>query len=320
MKIFITGGTGNIGQYVTLAVIKAGHEAIVLTRNPQQYPSLQNKPGVQLVKGSITDYGLIEKKLSGCDGVIHIALGWGDEPISMLKMDTEATVTLLEMAEKARVKKFIYTSSTAAMGKMRPDMNETMMNLPTDLYGSTKSASEAFVLGFRRYYGNDRTPGKVVSMKRNIIRPGYTFSNPPYPDGVTQSDTRFRDIAEAIVNSKPVVLTKNDGTQFISAHDIAQLYIALLESELNEEVILALANTFTTWEEIAYMALSYYPESTSGIQLVDQGKEPVTTLEFHVDKMKNLFGLSFDSKKDLQAHIQWNIEEAVKNKKRGASM
>jgi UDP-glucose 4-epimerase len=262
MKIFITGGTGNIGQYVTLAVTEAGHEAIVLSRNPEKYPSLAKK--ATLVKGNITDYGLLSDYIKGCDAVIHIALGWGKEPVSMLTNDTAATVNLLEMAEKAGVKKFIYTSSTAAMGQMRSVMAESMANLPIDLYGSTKSASEAFVLGFRKYYD-----GNNVSMKRNVIRPGYTYSTPPYPDGVTQPDSRFRDIAEAVVNGKPVKLTKYDGTQFISANEIAQLYLKLIESDKNEEVYLALGNIFTSWERIAEIAIEEYPGSKSEIVLND---------------------------------------------------
>jgi NAD(P)-dependent dehydrogenase (short-subunit alcohol dehydrogenase family) len=130
MKVFITGGTGNIGQYVTLAVTGNGHEAVVLSRNPEKYPSLAQK--ARLVKGTITDYALLTDYVQGCDAVIHIALGWDNEP---------------------------------------------------------------------------------VSMKRNIIRPDYTYSNPPFPDGSSQADARFRDIADAVVNSKPETLTKHDGTQ-----------------------------------------------------------------------------------------------------------
>jgi len=33
MKVFITGGAGNIGQYVTLAVAVNGREAVVLLRS-----------------------------------------------------------------------------------------------------------------------------------------------------------------------------------------------------------------------------------------------------------------------------------------------
>jgi UDP-glucose 4-epimerase len=307
MKVFITGGTGNIGQYVTLAVTGNGHEAKVLSRSPEKYPSLAKK--AQLLKGAITDYALLADYVKGCDAVIHIALGWGNEPVSMFTNDTAATINLLEIAEKAEVQKFIYTSSTAAMGHMRQGMDETVANLPLDLYGSTKSASEAFVLGFTKYYGGE----KKVSMKRNIIRPGYTYSNPPFSDGSSQADKRFCDIADAVVNSKPITLTKNDGTQFISSGEIAQLYLKLLESDKNEQVYLALGNVYTTWERIAQIAVECYPQSKTEIALNDLHWSDVPVL-YNVEKMKRDFDLSFDSQNDLRNHIKWNIDEALKRK------
>jgi UDP-glucose 4-epimerase len=314
MKVFITGGTGNIGQYVSLAVVAGGHEAVVLSRNPENYSGFANHPALAkkatLVKGSITDYDLLADYVKGCDAVIHIALGWGNEPVSMLTNDTAATINLLEISEKAGVKKFIYTSSTAAMGHMRNGMDETAVNLPIDIYGSTKSASEAYVLGFTKYYGD----GGAVSMKRNIIRPGYTYSTPPFPGGSSQADTRFRDIAEAVVCGKPVTLTKYDGTQFISSGEIAQLYVKLLESEKDGEIYLALGNVFTGWDQIAKIALELYPESKSEIEFKDLNwsAEPVL---YCVKKMEREFGLSFDSQKDLREHIKWNIDEAIKRNK-----
>jgi len=307
LKVFITGGTGNIGQYVTLAVVANGHEAVVLSRNPEKYSAFAEK--ATLVKGTITDYALLAEYVKGCDAVIHIALGWGNEPVSMLKNDTTATVNLLEIAEKAGVGKFIYTSSTAAMGHMRNGMDETAVNLPIDLYGSTKSASEAFVLGFTKYYGD----GGQVKMKRNIIRPGYTYSNPPFPGGSSQADARFRNIADAVVNNKPIELTKYDGTQFISAGEIAQLYIKLLESDKDGEIYLALGNVFTGWDNIAMTALELYPESKAEIVYKDLNwsAEPVL---YNVKKMERDFGLSFDSRQDLHDHIKWNIDEAIKRK------
>jgi UDP-glucose 4-epimerase len=307
MKIFITGGTGNIGQYVTLAAAGNGHEAVVLSQNPPKYPSLAKK--VKIVKGTITDYSLLQEYVKGCDAVIHIALGWGNEPVSMLTNDTAATVNLLEISEKSGVQKFIYTSSTAAMGHMRPNMDETMANLPIDIYGSTKSASEAYVFGFKKYYGSE----KEVTMKRNIIRPGYTYSNPPFPDGSSQSDARFRNIADAVVRDQPVALTKHDGTQFISSGEIAQLYIKLIESEKNEEAYLALGNVFTTWEQIAKIAVELYPESKSQIALNDLSWDAQPLL-YSVKKMERDFGLFFDSQNALREHIKWNINEALKRK------
>jgi UDP-glucose 4-epimerase len=188
-------------------------------------------------------------------------------------------------------------------------MDETMANLPIDIYGSTKSAAEAYVFGFKKYYGSE----KEVTMKRNIIRPGYTYSNPPFPDGSSQSDSRFRNIADAVVRDQPVTLTKHDGTQFISSGEIAQLYIKLIESETNEEAYLVLGNVFTTWEQIAKTAIELYPESKSQIVLNDLGWDAQPLL-YSVKKMERDFGLSFDSQKALREHIKWNIDEALKRK------
>jgi UDP-glucose 4-epimerase len=148
-------------------------------------------------------------------------------------------------------------------------------------------------------------------MKRNIIRPGYTYSTPPFPDGSTESDTRFRNIAEAVVSDKPVTLTKYDGTQFISSQEIAQLYIALLESDKNEEIYLALGNKFVSWEQIAKLALECYPESKSEIALNDLGWGADPFL-FNVKKMETDFGLSFDTGGYLREHVKWCVETAAK--------
>jgi UDP-glucose 4-epimerase len=115
------------------------------------------------------------------------------------------------------------------------------------------------------------------------------------------------------VNSKPVALTRYDGTQFISAGEIAQLYVKLLESDKSGEIYLALGNVFTSWEQIAKIALEFYHESKSEIVLNDLGwgAEP---LLYNVKKMERDFGLSFDSQRDLREHTRWNVEEAVRRR------
>ncbi|MCL1831967.1 MAG: NAD(P)-dependent oxidoreductase [Oscillospiraceae bacterium] len=317
MKVFITGGTGNIGQCVAIAAAKRGHEVSVLSRTPEKYGGLSKintggKP-IAVKQGFLRDYDKIGEYIKGCDAVIHVALGWGNEPITMCTEDTLPTVTLLEMSERAGIKKFIYTSSTAAMGHNRRDMDETALLMPLNLYGSTKAACESYVLGFTEYCAEAGTTGEHVDMKRNIIRPGYTFSNPAYEGGSSQLDRRFRDITDAIVKSYPIQLIKNDGTQFISATQIAEVYMAILESDYNEEVFLALSGEFTSWEKIARIALEEYPESKSTIELYDKNYDPNPML-YSVNKIKEKFGLAFFGDEELRKHIKWNVEQSLARK------
>jgi UDP-glucose 4-epimerase len=264
---------------------------------------------IKIVEGYISEYDKLADYVKDCDAVIHIALGWGNEPITMCMEDTVPTVNLLEISERAGVKKFIYTSSTAVLGRYEENMDENLTVHPTGLYGSTKAAAEAYVLGFREYCAESGTDGDKVLMKRNIIRPGYTFSNPPYEGGASQLDRRFRDITDSIVKSHPIQLVKNDGTQFLSAQQIAEVYMALLESNLNEEVFYALSKDFVTWERIAQIALEECPESRSTIELYDKGYGE-TPMMFSVNKVKETFGLEFGGEDEIREHIKWNLSQS----------
>ncbi len=301
MRIFLTGGTGFIGHYVAQKLLNDGHELTLLARNPRKILSLAQNAAVKTVEGSIYDAETIRKNIAGCEACIHLALGWGETPVTMLENDTRVTVFLLEQAAKAGCTKFIYTSSTAAMGKMRPLMAETTSNTPIDLYGATKAAGEAFVLGFRKGYG---THFPQVEMKRNIIRPGYTFGNPAWHDGVSQPDRRFLDMAKAVRENRDIHIIKNDGTQFIHASQQAEIYAKLLNSGCNEEVFLGLSENWVSWKEIAEKMIAFTPGSGSKIIEQDLGWADKPIL-FSVDKINDHFGLRFNSSEFLDEHILW---------------
>lgn len=298
MRIFLTGGTGFIGHYVAKELLGCGNEIRILTRHPNKIPSLHKVPGISLVEGSILDEGAIRKGLEGCDACIHIALGWGDTPLAMLENDTRATVFLLEAAAQAGCKKFIYTSSTAAMGKMRPVMTENTVCLPIDLYGATKAAGEAYVLGYHS-----------SQMKRNVIRPGYTFGNPAFPDGCSQPDRRFLDMAQAILENRDVNVIKNDGTQFIHAGEQAKVFRAVLESQANEEVYLSLGKEWISWKSIAQKMIESAPGSKSKIVEKDIGWAD-TPMMFSVEKISAAFGFAFNGWDNLEEHIRWQLGRA----------
>lgn len=181
--------------------------------------------------------------------------------------------------------------------------------MPLNLYGATKAASEAYVIGFTEYCAEHGTDGDCVEMKRNIIRPGYTFSNPAFKGGSSQLDRRFRDITDAVVKDHPIQLIKNDGTQFISSSQIAEVYMAVLESDFNEHSFLALSKDHISWERIARIALEEYPKSRSTIELYDKNYDPDPML-YNVSKIKREFGLEFSGEDEIRKHVKWNLEES----------
>ncbi|MEJ6949670.1 NAD-dependent epimerase/dehydratase family protein [Natronospora cellulosivora (SeqCode)] len=296
MKVFLTGGTGFIGSYVVNELINQGHEITILARNPKKVSGFINHNAIQLVKGTLYDNDIIKKALKDKDACIHIALGWGDTAINMLEKDTKVSVYLMETAAELGVKKMIYTSSTAAVGDLRVDMDESISPRPIDFYGATKAATEAYLLSIARAY----------DIQANIIRPGYTFGNPVVEGSYMQPDTRFWDIVNLAKNNKDIKLVKNDGTQFIWAGDLAKVYSAVLNSEYNREIFFGLSNEFVTWEEIAQLALDY-TNSSSQIILEDKAWG-WATYRFDLDKLDKEFGFNFTCLDHIKSHLAYLAE------------
>jgi UDP-glucose 4-epimerase len=205
----------------------------------------------------------------------------------------------LEAAEAAGVKQFLYTSSTAAVGKFRRKMTETIDLSPVDLYGATKAASEAFLLGF----------AAKAKIRCNIIRPGYTFGNPAFPDGVTQPDKRFKEIVTAAKKNEPIPVTKHDGTQFIWAGDLAKLYNAVLKSDMNRRTFFGLSSEFVTWEAVAQKSIGI-TGSKSKVMVEDKGWDENPML-FDLSLIKKEFGLEFVASPEIAKHLEYLAKCAV---------
>ena len=145
-------------------------------------------------------------------------------------------------------------------------------------------------------------------MRRNIVRPGYTFGNPVAPQGRSQPDQRFQKIARAALAGEDIELTKHDGTQFAWAGDLAQVYLALVEGNLNEEVFLGLSAEWVSWQRIAQEMVEL-TGSRSKIKLMDLGwgAEPML---FSVDKLRTKLGITYQAYPQLSEHIKWVLKNA----------
>lgn len=71
MKLFITGGTGFIGQALVPGLIGAGHEAVLLVRPGEKVRFTQ--PSVSRVEGNPKEPGPWWREVAACDGAINMA-------------------------------------------------------------------------------------------------------------------------------------------------------------------------------------------------------------------------------------------------------
>jgi UDP-glucose 4-epimerase len=308
MRIFLTGGTGFIGSHVAMELLRNGHLVTTLARNRNKVPELAGVKGLEIVQGTLTDLPLLEQLVAGRDACIHVALNYTKQTGSEVLMDdTLPTVFLSGAAAKAKVAKFIYTSSTAAndsmyMGPRDEDEKDVKQvtsrtkQHPATFYGATKAASENYVVA----------QSHVSPMRVNIIRPGYTFGNPVVKGASIQGDKRFHDIVHNAVQNKPIAVTKHDGTQFIWAGDLAKLYLKVLESDFTRKTYFGLARNFISWERIAIEAVRR-AGSKSQVVVEDKGWGEGGSF-WDVSDMKRDFGLEFDAWDKILEHLDYYIQ------------
>jgi dihydroflavonol-4-reductase len=120
LKAFVTGATGFLGSHVARVLAEQGAELRLLVRPTSDLRNLDGLNADRVV-GDLRDPASIEKALSGCDVVFHVAADyrlWVRDPDEMYRSNVEGTRCLLEAARKQGVRRVVYTSSVATMGFM----------------------------------------------------------------------------------------------------------------------------------------------------------------------------------------------------------
>lgn len=307
MNVFLTGGTGFIGSYVVMELIKYGHNVTLLARDCDKIPAFTRINGLEIREGDISDKELLAELIKGKDACILIALNYTKQTAwEVLMDDTLPTVYMSDIAARAGVRHFIYTSSTAVndslyMGGEQPEepvktVDTATKQHPATFYGATKAASENFLIA--QSYRS--------AMRINIIRPGYTFGNPVMEGAPTQADTRFHTFIKDALAGKPLFVIKNDGTQFIWAGDLARLYMEILHSNVNRKTYFGLSHKFIPWHAVAREAVKKCG-SQSVIHLEDKGWSD-DGVYWDVSGMQRDFGLEFDSWEKICGHLDYYIE------------
>ena len=118
MKAFVTGATGFLGSHVARVLADQGADLRLLVRATSNLRNLQGLKA-ETATGDLRDAGSLEKAMSGCDTVFHVAADyrlWVRDPGEMYRSNVEGTRAILEAARKNGVRRVVYTSSVATMG------------------------------------------------------------------------------------------------------------------------------------------------------------------------------------------------------------
>src|SRR6266849_9982934 len=166
MKMFVTGGAGFIGsnfiRYVlstekNIAVVN--YDKLTYAGNLADLESVVGNPNYLFVKGDICDAAAVQAAMDGCGAVVHFAAeSHVDrsiyEPTPVIQTNVTGTFTLLEVARKLAVSRFVHISTDEVYGDIAPGKvaSEDSPIQPSSPYSASKAASDLLVRSYVRTY------------------------------------------------------------------------------------------------------------------------------------------------------------------------
>lgn len=109
MKLLIVGATGTLGRQVARHAIDRGYEVRCLVRSFNRATFLKEW-GAEVVRGNLCAPNTLKPSLEGIDAVIDAATARPTDSLSMRQVDWEGKVNLIQAAQAAQVKRFIFFS------------------------------------------------------------------------------------------------------------------------------------------------------------------------------------------------------------------
>jgi nucleoside-diphosphate-sugar epimerase len=215
--ILVTGAAGFVGHAVRLRLEAVGRRVLATDLRAGSVE------GRSILAADVTDphtlYAIARQER--ITGIVHCGALSGpmlaaDDPARIVAVNLGGTATLLEVARRIGGVRFVFASSTAAVGPTPPHLSPVPAAIalnPSTVYGATKAAGEALVAGYARQhavdgvslrlawvYGPRRATACSIRRMLTDALSGRTTALAAMP-GVRRQYVHLEDAAEALVRA-----------------------------------------------------------------------------------------------------------------------
>lgn len=121
MTTLVTGASGFLGSHVARLLCERGEKVRLLLRSTSQTNLVEGLPA-ERVEGDLRDPSSLDRALSGVRTVYHVAADyrlWARDPREIYESNVQGTRNLLDAAGRAKVEKFVYTSTVGTVAVPR---------------------------------------------------------------------------------------------------------------------------------------------------------------------------------------------------------
>jgi dihydroflavonol-4-reductase len=117
-RVLVTGASGFIGSAVVRRLVEREQEVVALVEPGADTENLVGLP-VKQVEGDVRSLASVQKAVSGCRAVFHIAAlyrFWAPDPAAFYEINVGGTRNVLAASGEADVERLVYTSTVGTLG------------------------------------------------------------------------------------------------------------------------------------------------------------------------------------------------------------
>lgn len=207
MRVFITGGTGTIGEAVVKELRRAGHAVTGLSRSEASDAKLRALAATPH-RGSLDEPASYQSAAAAHDALLHVAFDYS----SAVATDRLAIETLLAAAKGAGARRVVvYTSGVLVLGNTAT---------PADESASTKDAVP--MVAWRPAHERLTLDAASEPITTAVIRPGFVYGGPKSLIAEYAASARDTGAAVYIGDGK-------NRLPFVHRDDLAVLYRLVIE-------------------------------------------------------------------------------------------
>jgi len=231
--VFVTGGTGLLGSYIVLYLLEKGYKVRALKRKSSNFSIIKNVfelyadsnasdlfNKIEWVDGDINDIFFIEDALNGINQVYHcsgVVSYQKKDKEQIFKVNVEGTANIVNASLKKNIKKFLYVSSIASLGRAEKDTLHT----EETIWENSKTSSPYSI---SKYLGEQEVwRGIEEGLNAVIINPSIILGLGNTEKGSTKLFTKVYEGLKFFT----------DGVNgFVDVRDVAKSAILLMESDV----------------------------------------------------------------------------------------
>ena len=289
MNIFVTGGAGFIGSFLTEHLLQNGHNVTVydsLVNSSEDNAKRLQKLNANFICGDISDLDNLSKSISGHDVCIHLAaqidvLESIKNPLNNNTINISGTRNVLNSCVKNNVS--VIAASTAALyEESKEPLSESSSIKPKSPYGESKLAMEQILYDYSKIH-------HINSLSLRIFNVFGKGQNIKYAGVITK-------FLENIRNNKNITIfgDGNATRDFVSVNDVVDaivLAIKRIEGKRGEIINVGSGNSIKI-SELAKMMISISGEDSIRIEYKPENNDEIINSQSNISLARKILEFS----------------------------